>query len=181
MGGKCPYSCCFVGCCFQDLFNIALSILVQFSCSLFPEYFVRVHVMHPFSRINMTAGWKKLRFILLDRSYFHMINNLSIAVHASASCLLMSFSVDEMLLPRYVNLSINFKEPSFRVKMSPFLLKHMYSVLSAFTWSLMPPAACSRLQQRCGLGQCICQKYYIICVVCIHNSLSRVSSASCLF
>ena len=29
MGGEWPYSCCFVGCCFQDLFNIAHSILVQ--------------------------------------------------------------------------------------------------------------------------------------------------------
>ena len=28
MGGKWPYSCCFVGCCLQDLFNIARSILV---------------------------------------------------------------------------------------------------------------------------------------------------------
>ena len=25
MGGRWPYSCCFVGCCRQDLFNIALS------------------------------------------------------------------------------------------------------------------------------------------------------------
>ena len=28
MGCKWPYSCCFVGCCLQDLFNIARSILV---------------------------------------------------------------------------------------------------------------------------------------------------------
>ena len=28
MGGKWPYSWCFVGCCHQDLFNIALNILV---------------------------------------------------------------------------------------------------------------------------------------------------------
>ena len=28
MGGWWPYSCCFVGCCRQDLFNIAHSILV---------------------------------------------------------------------------------------------------------------------------------------------------------
>ena len=28
MGGEWPYSWCFVGCCFQDLFNIARSILV---------------------------------------------------------------------------------------------------------------------------------------------------------
>ena len=29
------YSCCFVGCCFQDLFNIAHSILVQFPSTFF--------------------------------------------------------------------------------------------------------------------------------------------------
>ena len=28
MGGRWLYSCCFVGCCLQDLFNIARSILV---------------------------------------------------------------------------------------------------------------------------------------------------------
>ena len=28
MGGKWPYSWCLVGCCHQDLFNIALNILV---------------------------------------------------------------------------------------------------------------------------------------------------------
>ena len=28
MGGKMPYSCCFVKCCLQDLFNIARSIFV---------------------------------------------------------------------------------------------------------------------------------------------------------
>ena len=27
MSGRSPYSCCFVGCCLQDLFNIARSIL----------------------------------------------------------------------------------------------------------------------------------------------------------
>ena len=30
MDGRWPYSCCFVGCCFQDFFNIARSILVYF-------------------------------------------------------------------------------------------------------------------------------------------------------
>ena len=28
MGSRCPYKCCFLGCCLQDLFNIARSILV---------------------------------------------------------------------------------------------------------------------------------------------------------
>ena len=56
--------------------------------------------MHPYSSIDTTAAWKKLRFILSVRSDFHMIDNLSIAVHAFVSRVSMSFSVDETLLPR---------------------------------------------------------------------------------
>ena len=106
-------------------------------------------MVHPYNSIDTTAAWKKLCFILSDRSDFHMINNLSIAAHAFSSRIL-SFSVDETLLPRYVNLFTNFREPPFSVKISPFFfcLKHMYSVLSAFTWRSMPSAACSRLCSR---------------------------------
>ena len=100
MGGSWPYSCCFVGCCFHDLFNIARSIFVQLSSSFFSIHLVSVHVVHPYSSMNMTAAWKRLRFILSNRSDFHMINNLSIAFHAFACNVLMSFSVDETLLPR---------------------------------------------------------------------------------
>ncbi len=35
IGGRWPYSCCFVGCCFQDLFDIARSILMQLPSSIF--------------------------------------------------------------------------------------------------------------------------------------------------
>ena len=52
------------------------------------------------SNINMTAAWKKLRFILSVRSDFYMTDNLSIAIHAFASHVLMSFLIDETLLPR---------------------------------------------------------------------------------
>ena len=48
----------------------------------------------------MTAAWKKPCFILSVRYDFHMTNSLSIAVHAFASYMSMSFSVDETLLPR---------------------------------------------------------------------------------
>ena len=57
----------------------------------------------------MTAAWKKLCFILSVRSDFHMIDSLSIAVHTFVSHVSMSFSVDEMVLPRYVNLSTSFR------------------------------------------------------------------------
>ena len=49
-----------------------------------------------------------------------MIDNLSIAVHTFVRCILMSLSVDEMLLLRYINLSTTFREPPFSVEMSHF-------------------------------------------------------------
>ena len=136
MGDRMPCSWFFVGCCFQDLFNIARRILVQFASSVLVE--------QPLRRIDIIL-FGKITFYLSDRSDFHMIDIISIAVYAFAWRILMSFSVDEMLLPKYVSLSTNFKETPFSVERYPFLLKHMYSVLSAFTWRPMPLAACSRL------------------------------------
>ena len=129
IGYRWSSSCRSVGCCFQDLFNIACSILVQFPPSL-----VRFHVVHPLSRIETTAAWKKLRVISLDWSVFYLIDNLSIAVHALARPKLILVSVDEMLLPTYVNLFNYFREPPFKMDISPFWLKYTNSVLSAFTW-----------------------------------------------
>ena len=68
--------------------------------------------------MDTTAAWKKLCCILSDRSGFHMTDNLLIADHAFASSVLTSFSIDEMLLPREVNLFASFKEPPVRVEMS---------------------------------------------------------------
>ena len=62
--------------------------------------------MHPYSSNNTTAVWKKLHFILSVRSDFHMTDSLSIAVHAFASRMLMSVSIDGTLLPW----STSFKE-----------------------------------------------------------------------
>ena len=124
MRGKWLYSCCFVKCCFQDLFNIACSILVQFPSSFFSVCFVSIYVVYPYSSIDTTAAWKKSRFILSDRSDFLMIDNLLIAVNSSAGCIL-SLSVDEILLLRYVNLSTDFRRPPFRVEMLSSQLKHV--------------------------------------------------------
>ena len=48
----------------------------------------------------MTAAWKKLHFILSVRFDLHMTDSLSMAVHAFASRVSMSFSVDETPHPR---------------------------------------------------------------------------------
>ena len=144
------YSCRFGGRCLQDLFNIARSI-------------------------DTVAAWKKLRFMISVNSDFHMTDRQSIALHAFASRVSMSFSVDETLLSRLVNLSTSFRELTFSVDMSPLWLKHMYSVLPALTWKPMPAAACSRQCKGFGLGGCICQKRYVIgvnpgCLLFSHSS-----------
>ena len=100
IGRRWLYSFCFVEYYLKDFFNTARSILLQFPLSLFSIYFVSVHEVHPYSSIDTTAARKTLHFILSDRSEFLMTNNLSIALHAFASRVLMSFSVDETLLPR---------------------------------------------------------------------------------
>ena len=60
----------------------------------------------------MIAAWKKLCLILSGRFDFHTIDNLLIAVHAFTCRILMLFSVNKTLLPKYVNLFTNFREPS---------------------------------------------------------------------
>ena len=90
MAGWWPYSFCFVRCCFQELFNIVGSILVQLPSSFFSIRLVSVHVVYPYSRIDTNAASMKLCFILSDRSEFHMIDNLSIAVYAFASLIKLS-------------------------------------------------------------------------------------------
>ena len=101
--------------------------------------------MHPYSSIDTTAAWKKLRFILSVKPDFHMTDTLLIAVHAFISRVSMSFSVDEILLPKLVNLSTSFRELPPSVEMSPVWLKHIYSVLCALTWRPMPAAARTRV------------------------------------
>ena len=100
MGGRWPYSWCLVGCCRQNLFNIARNILVKLPSRFFSSRLDSVQVVHPYSSIDTTTAWKKLRFILSVRSDFHMIDSLSIPVHAFVSGVSMSFSVDETLLHR---------------------------------------------------------------------------------
>ena len=46
LGVEWSYRCCFVGCCFHDLSNIAYSILLQFLSSFFSMRFVSIQVVH---------------------------------------------------------------------------------------------------------------------------------------
>ena len=62
-----------------------------------------------YSSTNTVTAWKESCFILSDRSDSHLIDNHSIAVHAFFIRMLTSNSVDEILLQRYMDWSINFQ------------------------------------------------------------------------
>ena len=84
--------------------------------------------MHPYRSMDTATAWKKSCFILLDRSDFHKIDSLSIAFHAFARCISTSLSVDDILLPRYVNWFTDFRGLPLRLEIAPFCLKYMKSV-----------------------------------------------------
>ena len=98
--------------------------------------------------INTTTAWKKYHFILLQRLAFHMIDNLSTAVHTFARCILTSLSVDEIMLPRYVNSTTNFKGSSHQKEKTASCFKHTNSPLFVFMLRPFPPASCSKLCRR---------------------------------
>ena len=105
--------------CLKCLIYLTWMVLeMEGKSSLYSICLVSIHVVHRYYRNDTTAAWKKLHFILLYKPDFHVIDNQSIAVFAFANLILMSFSVDEMLLLRQVNLSA--REPPFSVEMSPF-------------------------------------------------------------
>ena len=60
------YSCWFVGCCLQNLFNVVRCIFVKLPSSFFSIRLINVHVVHPYSSFVTTAAWK--RCLLFYRS-----------------------------------------------------------------------------------------------------------------
>ena len=124
IGGKWPYSFCSVECCFQDFFKTVHNI-----CSSH-QTFIKVQVVQPYSSTDK-AQLRRIPILFL--SDFYMVVNRLIAIHALPICKLISLSVDEILLPRYVNWSANFRGLPFNKKIASTWLKHMNSVLSLFT------------------------------------------------
>ena len=120
-GDKWPNSCYFIGYCFHYLFKSANSIHIYFPSSFFSKRFAKVQVAQPYNNSEMTTTWKNSCFILSVRSDFHIVVRLSIAVHALRIRMLKSFPVDEILLTRYMNWSINFRGLQFNEKRNHLL------------------------------------------------------------
>ena len=139
MGGKQLYSCCFVG--LPGLIQKQHEILLySFHIAFSPSIFLNS------KRCNHTRVLTRLQFfIFAERSEFHVVVNLSIAIHTLPMCIMTSLSVNEILLPRYMSWSSNLWGSSFNEEMASSCLKPNNSVLSEFTKRPMPLAVCSRL------------------------------------
>ena len=83
-------------------FSLGILVLLLFSCSFFLMRLVSVYVVHPYHSIYSAAAWKKSDFISSARFDFHMIDSLSIVIYAFTKHMLISISVDVILLPSYL-------------------------------------------------------------------------------
>ena len=75
--------------------------------------------MQPYHSTDTATAWRKFHFNLSERSDFYMIVNFSIVVQAKPMRLETSFSVDEILLPQYMNWSFNFRGLPFNKHVVP--------------------------------------------------------------
>ena len=121
------------------------TVFLSSSHLAFPLGVLLVQMEQLYSGTDTATTWKKFPFILSEMPDFHWNDNMSIAVHAFPIFMLISLSVDEILLPRYVNRSIEFRGLSLKVEIAPFYLKGINSVLPAFMQRPMPLAAFSWL------------------------------------
>ena len=136
-------------------------------------------MVQPYNSTYTINAWKTSCFLLSERSDFSMIDNLSIPVHALPMCLLTSLSVDEILLPKYVNWFINFRGFPSNEEMAPFWTKiHEFCFIWVYAETSATFCPLHAMQQRFGLSWS--KKSKIICIVCINNSFCGISVASCV-
>ena len=109
--------------------------------------------MHPYSSIDMTTAWKKLRFILSVRSDFHMIKSLSIAVHTFVKDIdtlihnilkRMKLSFRQLVLKLFLKIQITKKDSNYTCiysrcqKWFPWLWRWFWTYFVTFlTWALL--------------------------------------------
>ena len=128
IGGKWLYSCCFVGMLLPGFAkNRSRRVL---PINLFSMCFIWVQVVQPYYSTN--THLVRILILFHQWSNFPMVDNLSIVVHALPMHILTSLSVDEILLPRYMNWSTNFRVFQFYEEMIPSWLKDSNSILSEF-------------------------------------------------
>ena len=114
--------------------RISLNHHATFLCSLHVTFLPSI--LSKSQRGNHTAtAWKIYDLILKVMSFFHIVDDKSALVHMFAS-----FSVDEIMLPKYVNYFSNFRVLPFSVELAPFHLecmKPMSHLSSCRSWYVL--------------------------------------------
>ena len=133
MEDKWLYSCCFVGLAS----GISSEQLIPFLCCSYLDFSLYISLTARWCIHTVVLSHCLEKLLFCQRSDFHKIDNLLIAVHTLSWHSSTSFSVDKILLPSYVNWSIKFRGLLLKVEIAPFCLKHLNSVLlSHWGWPL---------------------------------------------
>ena len=165
-----PFSSCFMECCFQNFFSKKqLASFCSSHLAFYSNRFLKVQVVLPYNITDTATAWKNFCFILSVRSDFLIVDNLSIAFSAYPMHILISLSVDEILLLRYMNRRTSFRGMSFNVEMTPSWLKYLTFVLSGFTKRPILLAVCSRLCNRHSSSAGALGRRYRFIMPLLHN------------
>ena len=136
--------------------------LPEFLCNCHQAFSIRsisVHVVPPYSSIDLTAACKKNYFILSDRSEFHMTDSLSMPSLVTNWCRFPYMR--RCFRGRWTCPEVS-KTYDFSMETSPLWLKLMNSVLSAVIKWHMLPAAHSRLYKKISSASCLCKVFSLV-------------------
>ena len=144
----CYWSCAaiqqvFYGYGFQDWFKRTRIILVHFPSRFFFMYFFKVQAVQLYScTTRLQLG--KSPVLWYQRDQIFLIINLSIAFYALCMLMLISLSVDWILLPTYVNWFHDIRHLSFN---EDIVIWRIILVISVFIWVHVETDASSWLFQ----------------------------------
>ena len=145
------FLCCFARCCPQDLFTHVTFLYSSHLAFSIYGLFVSVWCIHRLISTQLQLGRNPTLFH--QRSDVNMIDNQSIAVHVFVKRMLTSLSVDKMLPPRYVNLSI-FLGLLLNMEMVPYLKDtncFIYVHVEASLLSFVIPQNVRSVISNCGV------------------------------
>ena len=130
IGSKWLYNCCFAGCCFQDMFKTAHSILVLFLSCFFFRYFVKVGLVQPYNSTDMTTSLF-IAWISLGK-YFHKLFFVYFSFHLTPVWKRRDFESHRGLIFYHC-----FRCALFFAMVDCFVLVSLFNGISTFQWYLM--------------------------------------------
>ena len=98
IGDRWPYSRCLVGCCRQDLFNIARNIFMLLPSSFFSSRLVSVQVVHPYSSIDICQKVNVIARLEFEIAYYGVVLQHVSRYTAGTSAQMLNFYYNKLNL-----------------------------------------------------------------------------------